>query len=352
LKHIASAALFATGLTSVVLPPFVRFIARDALPDRVDSSLFGSDFLGHFLAWKTSSPRSDYVRDETVRPRHLCELVHDASEFVSVEGSHVLRHCTAGYLVSVKRAAGVTPAALMKAFREIEALAALDHPCIAPFAGYCIARRLQEVQIATLFLPERSLDDVISSQPAWWTPTVKAIAVTGIVLGMSEVHSAGLIHRDLRPPNIQFDIDHRPRIGGFGESRRESLVAEAEEWSPTFGPYYTAPDADYCTKAADVYSFALILYEIVVGEAVFPTAMAPDGVRRKWTANERRRIPPNVPKFVGNLIKGGWSPTRDDRPSFQEIFEELEANKFAILDGVDSGEVTAFSTWVRAFGLN
>jgi hypothetical protein len=59
-----------------------------------------------------------------------------------------------------------------------------------------------------------------------------------------------------------------------------------------------------------------------------------------------------VPKFVGNLIKGGWSPIRDDRPSFQEIFEELEANKFAILDGVDSGEVVAFATWVRAFGLN
>jgi serine/threonine protein kinase len=263
----------------------------------------------------------------------------------------MLRHCATGYLISVKRVPGVTPPDLKRAFREIEALVVLDHPCTALFAGYCIAPKIREVRIGTLFLPGPSLGDVISSVPAWWTPTAKAIAVTGIVIGMSEVHSAGLIHRDLRPPNIQFDIDHRPRIGGFGESRRESLAAEAEEWSPTFGLHYMAPDADY-TKAADIYSFALILYEIIVGEPVFPSSMSPDDVRRKWMANERRRIPPNVPRFVRNLIRLGWSPIRDDRPSFQEIFETLEAEKFAILDGVDSAEVAAFATWVRAFGLD
>jgi serine/threonine protein kinase len=209
----------------------------------------------------------------------------------------------------------------------------------------------QTIQIATLLLPGGWLDHIISSPPAWWTPTAKATVVTGIVLGMAEIHSAGLFHRDLRPANIQFNIDYRPGISDFAESGRESLAAEAEKWTPWSRIHYIAPDAEY-TKAGDVYSFALILCEIILGQPVFPPAMAPDDVRRKWEASERRHIPESVPKFVGNLIRLGWSAIRDDRPSFQDVFERLERKMFAILDGVDSVEVAAFANWVRAFGLD
>jgi hypothetical protein len=130
----------------------------------------------------TSSPRGDYGRDLNSRLPHLCEWVHDPSEFACIEGSRILQHHTSGYLVSIKHAAGVAPTDLKRAFREIEVLTTLDHPCIASFAGYCVIGKSWEVQIATLFLPGASFDGVISSPPAWWTPTTMAIAVTGIVL--------------------------------------------------------------------------------------------------------------------------------------------------------------------------
>jgi hypothetical protein len=67
------------------------------------------------------------VRDRNSRLRHLCEWVHDSSEFACVEGSHILKHYTFGYLVSIKHVAGVTPPDLKRAFREVGALAALNH---------------------------------------------------------------------------------------------------------------------------------------------------------------------------------------------------------------------------------
>jgi hypothetical protein len=82
------------------------------------------------------------------------------------------------------------------------------------------------------------------------------------------------------------------------------LIVEAEELVPVSGLHYIAPDPEY-TKAADIYPFALIPYEIVVGQPVFLPAMGPDDVRRKLAAGERRRIPESVPRFVRNLIRFG-----------------------------------------------
>jgi hypothetical protein len=86
----------------------------------------------------TSSPRGDYVRDRNSLPQHLCEWVHDPSEFACIEGSRILKHHTSGCLISVKHAASVAPSDLKRTFREIEVLAALDHPYIASFAGHCV----------------------------------------------------------------------------------------------------------------------------------------------------------------------------------------------------------------------
>jgi serine/threonine protein kinase len=114
----------------------------------------------------------------------------------------------------------------------IENLINLRHPCIAGPIGFVFGKEsgcLQKLNIVRLYLGGYSLSEVVSIRPVWWTSTVKAQAVAGIVLGLRFAHSLGLLHGHLTGNNILFDSDHCIQIVDFhpigfefGESESES----------------------------------------------------------------------------------------------------------------------------------
>jgi serine/threonine protein kinase len=168
-----------------------------------------------------------------------------------------------------------------------------------------------------------SLSEVISVCPVWWTSTIKAKAVAGIIVGLDFAHSHGLIHGSLRSSNILFDSDHCIQIVEFhgmrlkvGGSERESGSEERTKLGGFSGQRWT--------PQTDISGFTSILFEIVVGR----------------TANGEVSIPTNIPDFVSNLIETGlWSTTQS---SFRDILDILKANNFAIEDDADSAEVFGF----------
>jgi serine/threonine protein kinase len=101
---------------------------------------------------------------------------------------------------------------------EIENLINLRHPCIAAPIGFVFpmesGNRL-EFKIVRLYLEGYSLLEVISVHPLWWTSTVKAKVVAGLVLGLRFAHSLGLVHGHLTGNNILFDSDHCIQIVDF-----------------------------------------------------------------------------------------------------------------------------------------
>jgi serine/threonine protein kinase len=117
---------------------------------------------------------------------------------------------------------------------------------------------LQELKIAGLSIEGRSLAEILSVSPDWWTPTAKVKAVVGIVLGLRFAHSFGLIHGHLTANNIFFDGDHRVQITDFGLDGRDSTARwgiggfSGEGWTPQ----------------ADIRAFVSLLFEIVVGNRV------------------------------------------------------------------------------------
>jgi serine/threonine protein kinase len=119
-----------------------------------------------------------------------------------------------------------------------------------------------------------SLNDALPSPPpsplSWWTTAAKLIIVAGITTGMAFTHESGIIHRELKPDNILMDENHRPRICDFGSSHDQSLNTTMT--GKIENSLYMAPelyeDVDYDGKV-DVYSFALILYEILADCPVF-----------------------------------------------------------------------------------
>jgi serine/threonine protein kinase len=109
------------------------------------------------------------------------------------------------------------------------------------------------------------------------------------------MHAHGYIHQDLKPSNILVDVNGRPLIADFGTNR-----CQAVDHTPTHDtgrPHYAAPELfeeESRTEKVDVFSFGLILFEILVGFAVFPKSLIPAEIIRCHKKGERPIIPNNV----------------------------------------------------------
>jgi hypothetical protein len=153
-----------------------------------------------------------------------------------------------------------------------------------------------------------SLAEVIRLGPSWWTGTAKSIVIIGIVLGMVEAHRNNIIHGSLKSDNVLLDDRHRPRISGFG----------------TGSVHCRAPD--------DVFSFGVILYEVVVEASV----------------SSETEIPESVDEFARGLIRQCCAEKPAERPSFAQICEQLHKLSFRIdANGLKEDEVRAYVEWVR-----
>jgi serine/threonine protein kinase len=153
--------------------------------------------------------------------------------------------------------------------REIEESTRLRHPCMIAVLGFVLPTRQSGPKLATKFIRGGSLKTVLESRPGrlqgWLQGTALAKIVAGIDLGMRFAHSHGCVHCDLKPSNILLDEEQLARIGDLSVRRRNDVDT----------PLYTAPEMaeDEYTNKADVFSFAMILYELIVGKKTFPDSM-------------------------------------------------------------------------------
>jgi serine/threonine protein kinase len=101
------------------------------------------------------------------------------------------------------------------------------------------------------------------------------------------------------------------------------------------------------TLSVDVYSFGLVLYEVVAGDGVLSS---PDRIQAAYqliSEGGRPVIPSSVSGGVRELISRCWSDDAKSRPSFREILDILKGMNFAIVPGVNSEEVVGFLAGVE-----
>jgi hypothetical protein len=72
---------------------------------------------------------------------------------------------------------------------------------VAPFE-FLFPMASKELRITRLYTWNNSFKDVLSVLPFEWTPTAKVIAIPGIVLGITFLHSFELIHDGLKPGSV------------------------------------------------------------------------------------------------------------------------------------------------------
>jgi serine/threonine protein kinase len=182
------------------------------------------------------------------------------------------------------------------------------------------------MQFIRTYVAGISLSCIVAASPEWWTPTVRAKVVVGLVLGLRFAHSLGLLHGHLTGDNVFFIENGMIQITDFGLTGLAALVRDhgsetdvgnfsGESWRPT----------------ADVRSFRKLLSEIVVG------APADEGGRD-----------PGIPFFVSEMINREQSTDLHTAESFAQLLKELKEHEFEILEGVEVQEVSNFVRWIES----
>ncbi|RHZ87372.1 hypothetical protein Glove_37g183 [Diversispora epigaea] len=116
-------------------------------------------------------------------------------------------------------------------------------------------------------------------------------------------------------------------ISDFGLSKLIRANPNNPEKKNIFGVLpYIAPEVlsgEEYTKAADVYSFGIIAYEMVTGFPPYPDIPHDKDLAMKICNGLRPKIPFHTPKLITRMIMRFWDARVTHRPTFKELCDEL-----------------------------
>lgn len=166
----------------------------------------------------------------------------------------------------------------LKSQRDIErflhatrAAAQLRHENICPI--YEINDVPGEYFLVMAYIKGKSLSHYLAGDRA--LPIRQSVLLTRqIALAMTEPHQKGILHRDLKPDNIQFDEQRRqPVIMDFGLAHFEipNSPRLTHDGQLLGTPYYMSPEqavghSEDVGPAADLYSLGVMLYQMLTGQ--------------------------------------------------------------------------------------
>ena len=79
------------------------------------------------------------------------------------------------------------------------------------------------------------------------------------------------------------------------------------------------------SASADVYSFAMVLYELITHHPPFADRSPLQAAAAAGLENKRPLLPPDTPLPLLALIGRAWAPSRNARPGAAELFESFQS---------------------------
>ncbi|KAL2483472.1 Integrin-linked protein kinase family [Forsythia ovata] len=241
-----------------------------------------------------------------------------------------------GILVAVKKFGEelFTDEDKVEAFRdELALLQKIRHPNVVQFLG--AVTQSTPMMIVTEYLPKGDLCAYLKRRGALKLTTAIKFALD-IARGMNYLHEhkpEAIIHRDLEPSNILRDDSGHLKVADFGLSKLIKVAKSIKEDRPASCQQtswrYVAPEVfkneEYDIKV-DVFSFALILQEMIEGCQPFPKRQEIE-VAKGYVANERPPFRAPVKLYahgLRELIEDCWNEKPYKRPTFSEIILKLD----------------------------
>ncbi|XP_024968217.1 probable leucine-rich repeat receptor-like serine/threonine-protein kinase At3g14840 [Cynara cardunculus var. scolymus] len=179
-----------------------------------------------------------------------------------------------GTLIAVKQLSSKSRQGNREFLNELGMISALQHPHLVKLHGCCIEGN--QLLLAYEYMENNSLARALFGPKEWqleldW-PTRYRICIC-IAKGMTFLHEESrlkIVHRDIKATNVLLDKNLNAKISDFGLAKldEEDNTHISTRIAGTYG--YMAPEyalRGYLTDKADVYSYGIVLLEIVSGVA-------------------------------------------------------------------------------------
>ncbi|EPS58567.1 hypothetical protein M569_16246, partial [Genlisea aurea] len=247
-----------------------------------------------------------------------------------------------GTVVAVKRLKDVTLSE--REFKEkIENVGAMDHQNLVPLRAYYFSR--EEKLLVYDYMQMGSLSALLhGNKGAGRTPlswNIRTSIALGAARGIEYLHFQGttISHGNIKSSNILLTNSCEARLSDFGLNH----LAGSPSSSPIRVAGYRAPevtDPRRVSQKADVYSFGVLLLELLTGKAPTHSLLNEEGVdlprwvqsvvREEWTSEvfdlELLRYQ-SVEDEMVQMLQLGMDCTAqypDKRPSISEVAKRIE----------------------------
>ncbi|GBB83873.1 hypothetical protein RclHR1_10530006 [Rhizophagus clarus] len=139
--------------------------------------------------------------------------------------------------------------------------------------------------------------------------------------GLEHIHKNELIHRDLHPGNLL--VSNYAKIADMGLCKPANYDASENTKNDIYGVLpYIAPEVlrgQNYTKASDIYSFGIIMYELFSGLPPYHDVGHDINLAMKICQGLRPRFTIKVPQLIVQLIKRCLDSNPLNRPTAEEI---------------------------------
>lgn len=151
---------------------------------------------------------------------------------------------------------------------EISSIGRLQHKNLVRMRGWC--KKGKEMLLVYDYMPNGSLYSWIFTKSETLSWQRRLIVLIDIAEGLNYLHNGWdhlVLHRDIKSSNVLLDADMRGRLGDFGLAKlcKHGQSLSMTNLVGTIG--YMAPELVRAapTKASDIYSFGVVVLEVVCG---------------------------------------------------------------------------------------
>ncbi len=200
--------------------------------------------------------------------------------------------------------------------REARLVARLEHPHIVPIYDY--AEHEGRPYLVMKFIEGDTLKARLQKGPLTSAEIQDVVDSVGSALAYA--HKQGILHRDIKPSNVLIGNDGVMWLADFGLARIAQAAESTLSSDMIMGtPQYISPEQAMGDKkldeGTDIYSFGVMLYEMVVGQVPFnadtPFSIIHDHIYSPLPMP--RAINPRVPEPVERVLLKALAKERADR---------------------------------------